>query len=255
MQNIMKNLLILSLLVLFCFDISAQENDNIAVQARKAYDSGQYESSIQLYESIVQKGFESAVLYYNLGNAYFRNKDLPSAALYYEKALKLDPNNPDILHNIEFVNSKIIDKVEPVPELFYKRWWKSLLNLMNLDVVAVLMIILLTLSLVFAGIYLSSSRLNIRKIAFYTSASMLLLMLASFLVAREKKHYLTQHHEAIVFTPTVTVKSSPDAASTDLFVIHEGLKVTLLDKIGEWQEIRIANGSIGWLQTSDIRNI
>lgn len=251
----MKNVLIFFFLVLLGSEIVAQDQESAAVQARKAYEAGQFETSIQLYESILQKGLESSILYYNLGNAYYRNKDLPSAALYYEKALKMDPTNRDIQHNIELVNSKIIDKVEPVPELFYKRWWKVLLNSMNLDSVSVLMICLFTLSLLFAGIYLTSSRLGIRKFAFYTSIFMFILVITSFMVAREKKHYLTQHHEAIVFTPTVTIKSSPDAASTDLFVIHEGLKVTLLDKIGDWQEIRIANGSIGWLKLSDIRYI
>lgn len=255
MQTGMKNALTFFFLVLLYSSLAAQDQENVAVQARKAYEAGQFETSIQLYEGILQKGLESSVLYYNLGNAYFRNKDLPSAVLYYEKALKLDPTNPDIQHNIDLVNSKIIDKVEPVPELFYKRWWLALLNTMNLGTVAVLMICLFTLSLLFTGIYLSSTRLGIRKFSFYSAIALFILVILSFMVAREKKHYLTRHHEAIVFTPTVTIKSSPDAASTDLFVIHEGLKVTLLDKIGEWQEIRIANGSIGWLKLSDIRHI
>jgi tetratricopeptide (TPR) repeat protein len=233
----------------------AQSNDELAAKARKAYDSGQYPVSIQSYESIIRNGYESSVLYYNLGNAYFRNQDLPSAILFYEKALKLDPNNADILHNINLSNSRITDKVELVPELFYKRWWKSLLNSFSIDTLAIILIILLTLTLVSAAIYLVSDRIHMRKWAFWTSTAFLVIFFISLYASQQKNHFLKNHHEAIVFTPTLTIKSSPDAASTDLFVIHEGIKVELLDQIGDWQEIKIANGSIGWLKSSDIRMI
>ncbi len=245
------------IIILICISLqaSSQSNDELAVKAGKAYQAGQYPVAIRLYEKIISSGFESAALYYNLGNAYFRNNEIPSAILFYEKALKINPNQPDIRHNISIANSRITDKVELVPELFYKHWWKALINTISIDALAFLLIILLAAAFIATGLYLSSQRLFVRKVSFWVGISFFGFFLAALLGAQQKEHYLKHQHEAIVFSPTVTIKSSPDVSSADLFVIHEGIKVLLLDQIGEWQEIRIANGSVGWLKASDIRLI
>lgn len=242
-------------LTLVSTSVWGQSYEELADKASRAYDAGHYSASIELYQKILDSGMESPVLYYHLGDACYRNNDMPSAILYYEKALKLAPNNADLKHNLALANSKITDKVEVVPELFYKRWWKALLNSVTLNSIAIVLIVLLILSLTATCIYLTSRVLSVRKLFFWSGLLFFLLFLITLNAARQKAHYQKTSHEAIVFTPTVTVKSSPDQASTDLFVIHEGIKVILLDKIGEWQEIRIANGSIGWLRTSDLRMI
>lgn len=251
----MTRYIVFLFLALLSFSAFSQNNDEIAVRARKAYESGQFKVSTELYEQILKNGYESAVLYYNLGNAYFRDNDLPSAILNYEKAKKLDPTHVDIQYNITIANSRITDKVEPIPELFYKRWWKSFLNIMNTDQFAIALILLLLICFIAAAFYLTSRVLMVRKVAFWGGLSILMIFFITLYATQQKYHYLKNHHEAIVFSPTVTVKSSPDISSKDLFVIHEGLKVELLDKIGEWQEIRIANGSVGWLKTSDLKLI
>jgi len=251
----MKKLATILLLIGMALQAYCQSNDELAAKANKAYQAGQYAVAIELYEKIIGSGYESAPLYYNLGNAYFRSKEIPSAILFYEKALKQDPNQSDIRHNLSVANSRITDKVEIIPELFYKRWWKALLNLVSLDSLAVVLILLLCGALISAGFYLASRQLYIRKTAFWSTLALAAFFLLAFAAVRQKEHLLQNFHEAIVFSPTVTVKSSPDTASADIFVIHEGLKVFLLDQIGEWQEIRIANGSIGWLKASDIRMI
>jgi tetratricopeptide (TPR) repeat protein len=246
-----------SFLFMICISLQAmsQGNDELAAKARKAYDASQFPKAIQFYEKIIGNGYESVVLYYNLGNAYFRNNEIPSAILYYEKALKLEPNHADIQHNLAIANSRITDKVEVVPELFYKHWWKTLLNSMSIDSLGIVMIILLSFTLIFLATYLLSRSVAIRKISFWISVSLFAFFFISLFAAQQKENQIINNHEAIVFTPTVTIKSSPDNASADLFVIHEGIKVVLLDQIGEWQEIRIANGSVGWLRATDIRLI
>jgi tetratricopeptide (TPR) repeat protein len=246
-----------TLFFLICLGLVAnsQSNEELAAKARKAYNASQFPQAVQLYEKILKSGQESVVLYYNLGNAYFRNNEMPSAILYYEKALKIEPNLEDIQHNLMVANSRITDKVEIVPELFYKRWWKSFMDTLSIDTVGIVLILLLTLALISTAVYLASNSLTIRKLSFWCGIVLFFILMVSIFAAQQKEHQLKYHHEAIVFTPTVTVKSSPDMASADLFVIHEGIKVVLLDQIGEWQEIRIANGSVGWLRTSDIRLI
>jgi SH3-like domain-containing protein len=95
----------------------------------------------------------------------------------------------------------------------------------------------------------------VRKISFWAGVFLLLLFSVGVLAASQRNHYLANQHEAIVFTQMVNIKSSPDENSKDIFVLHEGTKVKLLDVIAEWQEIRIANGSVGWIKISDIRKI
>jgi tetratricopeptide (TPR) repeat protein len=251
-----KNIAVLiAMLLLVAFQAAAQEPDQMAVQAAKAYNTKHYPEAIAQYEKIIAGGYESYALYYNLGNAYFRNNEIAEAILYYEKALKFAPNNEDIKHNIDVVNSKLTDKVEMVPELFYKRWWKEIVNLIDIDTLAFINITLLTLALVLIAVYIAVSNITLRKISFWSGVSFLLLFGVGVLAASQRNHYLTNQHEAIIFEPTVNIKSSPDENSKDIFVLHEGTKVKLLDVLAEWQEIRIANGSVGWIKASDIKKI
>jgi tetratricopeptide (TPR) repeat protein len=250
-----KIAVLIATILLVAFQSFAQSPDQLASQAAKAYNSKQYEESIKLYSKILNSGYESYALYYNLGNAYFRNNENTQAILYYEKALKLAPTNDDIKHNIEVANSKLIDKVEKVPELFYKRWWKDLIYLMDIDTLAMLNILLLTTGLLLIAIYIAALSTLIRKISFWSGLLLLFFFSIGAIAASERNHYLTEQHEAIVFVQTVNIKSSPDENSKDIFVLHEGTKVTLLDTVAEWQEIRISNGSIGWIKSAELRKI
>jgi tetratricopeptide (TPR) repeat protein len=242
-------------ILLVAFHAAGQSPDQIAAQAAKAYNSKQYTEAITQYEKIIAGGYESSALYYNIANAYFRNNETAQAILYYEKALKQDPNNEDIKHNIEVINSKLTDKVEKIPELFYKRWWKQVLNMMDIDMLATVNILLLTLALLLFAVYVAVSNILIRKISFWAGSILFLFFTVGVLAASQRSHYLNNQHEAIIFTPTINIKSSPDENSKDIFVLHEGTKVTLLDVVADWQEIRIANGSVGWIKSSDIRKI
>jgi len=251
-----KKIAVLVATILFvAFQAIAQNPEQLAAQAAKAYNVKQYPAAIELYEKIIAGGYESYALYYNLGNAYFRNSETAQAVLYYEKALKLAPHNDDIKHNIEVVNSKLIDKVEMVPELFYKRWWKQILNLMDIDTLAFFNILFLTVALILIAIYIAVSNILIRKISFWSGMALVFLFSIGVVAASQRNHYINEQHEAIVFIQTVNIKSSPDENSKDIFVLHEGTKVTLLDMVADWQEIRIANGSTGWIKTSDIKKI
>jgi tetratricopeptide (TPR) repeat protein len=250
-----KIAVLIATILLVAFQAFSQSPEQLAAQAAKAYNNKQYEESIKLYSKITDGGYESYALYYNLANAYFRNNENTQAILFYEKALKLAPNNDDIKHNIEVANSKLIDKVEKVPELFYKRWWKEIIYLMDIDTLAIVNILLLTFALLLIALYIAVSNILLRKFSFWAGLSLLFLFSIGVVAASQRNHYLTEQHEAIVFAPTVNIKSSPDENSKDIFVLHEGTKVTLLDIVAEWQEIRISNGSVGWIKLIDLRKI
>lgn len=224
-------------------------------QANKAYSDGLYTNALELYKQVIKDGYESADLYYNIGNVYYKMNDFTSAILFYERAKKLNPGSEDIEYNLKVANSKISDKIEPIPELFYRRWYTSLARQFSADTWAKMGIIVFILSLVLAAFYVISRILFVRKLGFWLGIVLLFLSAFCLLFAYQNFSNLKNQTEAIIFAPTVTIKSSPDDKSIDLFVLHEGTKVQLLDQIGNWFEIKIVNGSIGWLPASSVERI
>lgn len=224
-------------------------------KANGLYSSGRYQEAIKIYQQVIENGNESVSLYYNLGNAYFKANDIPSAILFYEKALKLSPTDNDIRFNLNVANTRIVDKIEPVPEFFIRTWINSLVNMLSVDNWARLLIGIFILFFVLVSVYLLSRTKSLRRIAFWAAVFVLIIFLITGLIGVYKYNLIKNNKEAIVFTPTVTIKSSPTQTSVDLFIIHEGTKVKILDKVGDWFEIRIANGSVGWLHKEDVKGI
>jgi tetratricopeptide (TPR) repeat protein len=233
---------------------SSGQQDNI-IKANKAYSSGSYTAALELYTKVVSAGYESPELFYNLGNTCFKMNDYAHAILWYERAKRLDPGNEDIDFNLNVANTKISDKIEPLPELFYKRWFNSVLRLFSVDMWAGIGIAMFIAGLLGAVLYLVSHILILRKAGFWSAAVLLLLAFLSLFFAWSSNSFTKAATEAVVFAPTITVKSSPDDKSTDLFVVHEGTKVRVLDNINGWYEIRIANGSVGWLPVTSLEKI
>ncbi len=250
----MKKLLII-LVILPGLLMAGSGPANLIAEADSAYNKGLFNEAAARYEKVIETGWESPALYYNLGNTYFKLNDLPSAILYYEKARVLAPRDKDIQFNLAIANSMIIDKIEAVPEIFYVKWWKQLKNSFNLHTWTIAGIVLFSLLVIVAGIFFLSVRVSLRKISFWSGIVLLLLAAASFSITYSKYRVEANQLEAIVFHPTITVKSSPGQAGKDLFVIHEGTKVYILDEHNDWCNIRIANGSAGWLPAGSIKRI
>ena len=228
--------------------VAAQESfDTWFEQANAAYNEGNYESALEFYNNIVAAEQEAAPLFFNMGNTYYKMGTYPMAIYYYEKALKLDPSNADIKTNLEIANLAIADKIDPIPQSFIAKGWNNVKNMLSSDSWATVSIICFALLLVALFLFLRAHRMGLRKVGFFVGILALLVFIFSFIFSMEKRNDAETHNQAIVITPTVTVKSSPNASSVDLFVLHEGTKVALLDEADGWNKVRIANGSEGWL--------
>jgi tetratricopeptide (TPR) repeat protein len=232
-----------------------EQIDSLVLQADKAYNESRFEESIELYLQVVEMDYESADLYYNIGNSYFKLNKIPYAVLYYEKAKKLDPGNEDIEFNLNLANSRVIDKIEAIPELFYVTWWKNIRNLLDTDGWAKAGIIAFILFWIVALVFFFAKSILLRKASFWSGIITILIAAGSFTMAAQSHHSLTRQKEAVIFTPTLTVKSSPNENSVDLFVIHEGTKVRITDNVEGWSEIVIANGSKGWVKDNSFKII
>ena len=216
--------------------------------ADSAYIQGDYLTAIRIYESVIENQGVNATLYMNLGNCWLKRDEIAKAILNYERAYLIDPSDPDIRFNLELARTKTVDKVNPVNQLFIVVWFKKLLAVLDVNGWAVLTVILFALTVFLVGIMLFSKKSGIRKISFSFSVFFLLLSILSFIFATTQMGNLKERDTAIIMSPSVTVKSTPTSAGTDLFIIHEGRKVKILDSsMKEWVEIRLEDGNTGWI--------
>ena len=217
-------------------------------EADSAYIQGDYLTAISMYEWIVQNQGVNATLYMNLGNCWLKRDEVAKAILCYERAYLIDPSDPDIRFNLELARTKTVDKVNPVNQLFIVVWFKKLLAVLDVNGWAVLTVVLFAITILLAGVLLFSKKSGIRKISFSFSAFFLLLSILSFIFATTQMGNLKERDTAIIMSPSVTVKSTPSSSGTDLFIIHEGRKVNILDSsMKEWVEIRLEDGNTGWV--------
>ena len=247
------------LLLIMPFAAHAQEDvyvDSLWNAANTAYAEGQWDAAASGYEMISDMGLESAALYCNTGNAYAKSGNVPMAILCYERALKADPSYEDASYNLELMNSRIQDRIDPVPEFFLTKWMKDISYLMDSDAWAITVLVLLGLTLAMFIIFLLVPSVAGRRAGFFTGLVFLVFMcFAMGFSISQKKAYMNAD-KAIVMRPVVSVKSSPSAeASKDLFILHEGTKVTVLDQVGAWNNISLADGRQGWLPAADMERI
>ena len=233
----------------------AESYQQLMQRANTAYQQQQYAEAVALYQQIADAGNEGSVLYYNLGNAYYKTDDLSHALLWYERALRLDPRNEDIKHNIAFVNRQLVDRIEVLPELFITRWWNALSKSLTSNTWSILSIIFCALMFLSVVLLLVARRPWLRSLGLATTVLSLLLTVFSIVFAHKEAVRYEKSPDAIVMQPVLNAKSTPNATGNDLFVIHEGLKVGVTDRLGDWYEIKLPNGEKGWVPAQGVEVI
>ena len=219
------------------------------------YQKGNYQQAIRDYEEILKNG-ESAEIYFNLGNAYYRTDNITKAVLNYERARLLSPGDDDINFNLQFARSKTIDKITPESEMFFVTWYKSLVNFTSVDNWAKTGILCIVMALLLVLLYLFGPQLMLRKIGFFGGLAFFVIFLLSNLFAFQQKQALDNRTGAIIMTPSVNIKKTPAKNSADQFVLHEGTRVDIIDKgMNDWRCIRVGDGREGWIETKAIEEI
>ena len=219
------------------------------------YQKGNYQQAIRDYEEILKNG-ESAEIYFNLGNAYYRTDNITKAVLNYERARLLSPGDDDINFNLQFARSKTIDKITPESEMFFVTWYKSLVNFTSVDNWAKTGILCIVLALLLVLLYLFGPQLMLRKIGFFGGLAFFVIFLLSNLFAFQQKQALDNRTGAIIISPSVNIKKTPAKNSADQFVLHEGTRVDIIDKgMTDWRCIRVGDGREGWIETKAIEEI
>ena len=246
------------LLTFFFFSFAntfAANIDESMKQAGEYYRKGEFDKAINIYEQLINEGYKGTSLYYNLANSYYRIGKLGYAILNYERALKISPSDDDVKHNLAFANLSTVDRIQPLPTFFLFEWWESLLASLSVNgwtYAAYIIFIILLLLIIF---YFFAKTISQQKIILFSGLGTLIILalIVSLLVVKvNREHTIVS---GVIVEQSATVKTSPDNNSTDAFVIHEGLKVNLEDKLDQWTKIRLADGKIGWIENNAVEKI
>ncbi len=243
------------MLLLPLFSLCDDQANSLFQKGNQLYAKAQYQQAAQTYQQLLKNGYTSAAVYFNLGNAYYKLEDFPSAILYYEKARKLSPNDQEININIQFANLKIADKIEPQPDFFVSRWWHNFILILSANTLSILSDLFFLGGFLLLIVYLFTNSILLKKTAFYIGFVGILVGLITIFMANRQVNYFNTHRQAIIFSSAITVKGSPDANAKPLFVMHEGTKVEVTQKNGNWIEIELPNGNSGWITVDNVRYI
>jgi tetratricopeptide (TPR) repeat protein len=251
-----RYILILFFVSLFFQGVKAQNtNKDKFYQGVTYFTAGSYKEALQTWTEIYNTGYRSSNLEYNIGNAYFKLNNIPSAILFYERALLLKPADEDINYNLQVARTLIIDRFQEIPELFFVKWYNFVSLFLTTNTWAKISLASFVLFLLSLSLYLYSSRHKQKVIGFWFAVLFIFLSVSALAFSKRNKSLVYDSHKAIISNPVVSGKSSPDKSGTDLFVLHEGTKVTVEDSVGEWLEIRLSDGNKGWVPVNCLISI
>ncbi len=248
-------LLILFLVQMELLSLDKDEANKLFSQANEYYRKGEFSKAEEIYKKILSEGYVSKEVLFNLGNVYYRLGEYHKGILFYERAKLIDPFDEDINFNLQMANLRIVDKFQERPKFFVKEFWENLRDSLSSSQWATIGLISIWFASVCFSLFLLILSAKARKIFFLFG----FLFLGSFFLTVglgvSRYNFETSHNQAIVFAMNSYIKSSPDATSTDLLIIHQGTKVEILDEIGDWYKIVLPNGNIGWINKRDVEKI
>lgn len=252
----MRNLInIFFLLAVNIVTLFAQDPKQLFNEANELYKQKEYEKAAQVYEKIATLGYESAEVYYNLGNCYYKTNQTGLTILNYERAKKIEPDNDDIEFNLRLANLRVNDRIEAVPQMMLVVWFKNLLSSHTANGWGKLSLVLLWLALTGSIVFLFSNKFLVKRISFLTAIFLLLLSLLFLFVAYRQNRFEKNNKYGVVMVTNTYIKSAPENNAVDLFILREGVKAAILEENGEWQKIKLADGKVGWIQKNDMEII
>ncbi len=243
---------IVYLLCICFFSLSAQNKD-LFQEANTAYNEGNYPEAIDNYELILENGETSPELYYNLANAYYKLNKIGPSIYYYEKALQLKPTDEDIVNNLEFARNMVIDDIEKVPEAGLSKMVNNTISKLSFESWAWMSIVSSVIFSIFFLLYYFSMGSKLKRLFFGVSILFLIVSLGSLGFAYQQQILIQDSQYAIIFSEEVPVKSEPNLRSDELFFLHQGTKLKVLETFQDWIKLELSNGAQGWITKSEVR--
>lgn len=233
--------------------INFGQNQTLFEQGNTLYNSGKYAEAIEKYQAILETGNHSEALYFNLANSHYKLSHIAPSIYYYEKALQLAPNDQDIKNNLAFAKNMTIDDVEVIPVAGFSKLLKNISDIMSFDSWAKLAVgSVIMFVIIFLIYYMTYSTIK-KRFAFITSNIFLFLAVISLVIAFHKFNVAKKDKPAIIFAQETVIKSEPNNRSQELFRLHEGTKIQIIDTVSQWKEIKLTDGKTGWIENEDIK--
>ena len=236
------------------FAVTEQQLADSLQHANKLAMDGQNAEAISTYNYILGEGYESAQLYYNLGYCHYKSGNLGPAILNFERAHRLDPSDEDTAYNLEQAY-EMTDKMQKLTPIFIFRWWDSFRNVFNSDGWAVIFVVLFILVLAGAALFLFANSVPMRKIGFFAGIILTLLAIGALSISINQRNEVVNSKAAIIMSPSVTLSTSPDKNGTQMVVLHEGTHIVIISTLGDWCQVRLDDGNVGWIKSKDIEVI
>ncbi|WP_369048137.1 tetratricopeptide repeat protein [Tenacibaculum sp. UWU-22] len=243
------------LLLLFPVFLSAQTVDELFVNANNLYKEGQYEKAIELYKKIETTKKVSSELYYNLANCYYKLNQVAPSIYNYEKALQLNPLNADAQNNLAFAKRLTLDRIEEVPKSFLQKIHEKYIQKLTYNQWAIVAVVFSFMAALLFLLFYFTNTPNKKRLFFVSSILSFLFLLVSLTISYNEYHNSKTNKFAIIFNQQVSIKNAPTLNSNEVFILHEGAKVKVLDTVDDWKKIKLADGKIGWVKASEIKII
>jgi hypothetical protein len=256
-----KNIFLLAFILLFISGITVRgqvvrsTDNNSFAKASELYSAGDFKGAHDIWISLYNSGLRSASLNYNIGNACFKMNDIPGAILFYERALLLKPGDEDINYNLGIARTLVVDKFAEIPEVFFVTWFNFISLSFSTNIWALISIAAFIMALSFISVYFYTSRYMLKITGFWLAVFLIVVSILSLTFSVRNKNLVYHNTHAVIFSPAVNGKSSPDQSGKDLFVLHEGTKVSVEDEVGEWYEIRLSDGNKGWVPANSMTRL
>ncbi len=255
MQYCALRTFLLFLLLIWSASAGAQDIESLFRDGNGFYQEGDYEAALDRYQVILDQGFESGELYYNMGNVHYKNQNVGKAVLYYEKARSYFPDNEDLLHNLELTSLLLTDKITPIADVFYVRYWNIFRGMFGITLWKTLFF---TAWFFAAGqaillLFLQQSQVRIILRTGLIFSGVLIALISTVLFS--DIFIDTPGSYGIVMAGEITAYSAPTDNGMEVFLIHEGTKVKISRTLGDWIEIRLEDGNVGWISSSSVEII
>lgn len=241
------------LLLIIANFTSAQSLDSLFVSANENYRNGEYEKAIKVYEEIIDQNAISSELYYNLGNAYYKLNKVGPTIFYYEKALQLNPQNQDVKNNLVFAKRLALDNIEEVPKTLLQKLNANYLQQLTYNQWAIVVVLLAIVSSLLFLLFYFAEIPKKKRLYFTTSMIGFILLIITTFITYNQYSQTKKNIQAIVFAEKTEVRNAPTLNSEEVFTLHEGTKVKVLDTIDNWKKIKIADGKQGWIIAEEIK--
>ncbi len=246
---------IVQVLIFLSIAFGFSQHEEAFQRGNSFYNQEKYQEAIDSYSSIIKAGHESTALYYNLANAHYKLSNIGPSIFYYEKALKLNPNDEDVQNNLVFAQKATIDAIDVIPEGFVSKTINKLTSIFNFDNWAWFSIICVIIFVILFMLYQTAQSSSKKRLFFIGSWTLLIIAMFGIFSAYRQFNFVDKNQFAIVFAQETTIKSEPNLRSEQVFELHEGTKVKVLETVNDWKKIKLSDGKIGWIPKTDIKEL